>query len=93
MPHSISPETDNQNPTVEETMADAPTRTDESQDIDNDITMAETDALSVPVKEEDQKDVKLDELFADVDSDDEFPSSRPGENKFSSSPEAPASPM
>ncbi|KAI1645137.1 prim-pol domain-containing protein [Daldinia loculata] len=93
MPHSISPETDNQNPTVEETMADAPTRTDESQDTDNDITMAETDALSVPVKEEDQKDVKLDELFADVDSDDEFPSSRPGENKFSSSPEAPASPI
>ncbi|KAI0845035.1 prim-pol domain-containing protein [Daldinia vernicosa] len=93
MPHSISPETDNQNPTVEETMADAPTRADESQDNDDDITMAEANALPVPVKEEDKKDVKLDELFADVDSDDEFPSSRPAENKFSSSPEAPTSPI
>ncbi|KAI8964216.1 prim-pol domain-containing protein [Daldinia sp. FL1419] len=93
MPHSISPRTDNQNTAAEETMADAPTRNDESQDVDNDITMAETNALPGPIKDEEKKDAKLEELFADVDSDEEFPSSRPGKTEFSSSPAAPASPM
>lgn len=32
-----------------------------------------------------KEDVKLDELFADVDSDDEFPSSRPADGTASSS--------
>ncbi|OTB01973.1 hypothetical protein M426DRAFT_323058 [Hypoxylon sp. CI-4A] len=87
MPHSVSPEA-NTNNTVEETMADTPTQNDDSQTADNDITMAETNALPIDSKEEDKKDVKLEDLFDDVDSDDEFPSSRPVD-KFSSSPAAP----
>jgi DNA primase small subunit len=38
------------------------------------------------IKEEKKEDVKLEDLFADGDSDDEFPSSRPAEVAQSSSP-------
>lgn len=41
-----------------------------------------------------KKEVKLEELFADVDSDEEFPSSAPAPQPTSSPPSAaPASPM
>jgi DNA primase small subunit len=36
-------------------------------------------------KQEGKEDVKLEDLFADVDSDDEFPSSRPADGTLSSS--------
>ncbi|KAI1475947.1 prim-pol domain-containing protein [Daldinia eschscholtzii] len=78
MPHSISPETDNQNmDTVEETMADAPAKNDEGQEGDNDITMEETNTLPGAIKEEENMDDKLEEILAAADSDDEFPSSAP----------------
>ncbi|KAI0114236.1 prim-pol domain-containing protein [Hypoxylon sp. NC0597] len=93
MPHSVSPEADSQNTITEETMTDAAPPNGDNEAAGNDITMAETNALPVVIKEEDKKDVKLEDLFADVDSDDEFPSSRPAEDKFSSSPAAPASPF
>ncbi|KAI1807448.1 prim-pol domain-containing protein [Daldinia bambusicola] len=79
MPHSISPETDSKNTAaVEETMADAPVKNDDDgQDVDNDVTMEETNAAPVPIKEEDKMDVKLEEIFDADDSDDEFPASAP----------------
>ncbi|KAI1102155.1 prim-pol domain-containing protein [Jackrogersella minutella] len=93
MPHSVSPDADSQNNVTEETMTDAPVQNGEDQATDGDIAMAETNAVPVATKVEDTKDVKLEELFADVDSDEEFPSSRPGVDKFSSSPAAAASPF
>ncbi|KAL7619582.1 p48 polypeptide of DNA primase [Parahypoxylon ruwenzoriense] len=93
MPHSVSPETDSHNNATEETMTDAPAQNGDNQDTDKDITMAETSAVPAATSEEDKKEVKLEELFADVDSDDEFPSSRQEGAKFSSSPAMPASPM
>lgn len=60
----------------------------ESQATDGDVAMAddaataEAPSTTVEVK----KEVKLDDLFADVDSDDEFPSSRPNEAPPPSSP-------
>jgi DNA primase small subunit len=66
---------------------------------EDDVAMAEA-AESLPSQSElaaveAKKEVKLDDLFADVDSDDEFPSSsRPAEApKPSSPPPAPSSPM
>ncbi|KAI1125235.1 DNA primase small subunit [Nemania abortiva] len=64
-------------------MADTPTL---SGDRDGDVTMAGTDG-------DEKKDVKLEDLFADVDSDEEFPSSRPDGVKPSSPPIPPSSPM
>ena len=40
-----------------------------------------------------KKEVKLEDLFADVDSDEEFPSSAPVKDAPSSSPQRAASPM
>lgn len=65
---------------------------------EEDMTMAD-----VNVEEDEQpkptttnpsniSEVKLEDLFADIDSDEEFPSSAPG-IKAEGSPEAPASPM
>ncbi len=81
-----------------ETDADGPIV--DNQDEDHDMTMAEagvggegaiedSSAAEAPVKQE----VKLEDLFADVESDEEFPSSTGQDIKTSSSPEAPASPM
>ncbi|KAI1192546.1 hypothetical protein F5X97DRAFT_317106 [Nemania serpens] len=55
-------------------------------DGDVDVTMAGTNG-------HDKKDIKLEDLFADVDSDEEFPSSRPDQIKPSSPPAAPSSPI
>lgn len=90
MPHSVSPEADGSNAIAEEPMVDAPAN---DQGTDDDVTMGETNALPAATDGEDKKDVKLEDLFADVESDDEFPSSRPVKDEFSSSPAAAASPM
>lgn len=59
-----------------------------------DIGKAEEDLPSKDlIKEETKPEVKLEDLFADMESDDEFPSSAAPEMKVDSSPEAPASPV
>jgi len=68
-----------------------------SNDADKDMTMAdvgvEGDDVTV-VKLEIKPELKLEDLFADMDSDDEFPSSTVLQNvKGESSPEAPSSPV
>lgn len=97
MPHSITPEAGTPPAGTEETMTDATVQNGDSQaSNDHDITMAEPQALANARSTEDdasKKEVKLEDLFADVESDEEFPSSRPQENKLSSSPETPSSPM
>lgn len=65
-------------------MADAATTP--NGDGDGDVAMAGTNGGG-------KKDTKLEDLFADVDSDEEFPSSRPDQIKPSSPPAAPSSPM
>jgi DNA primase small subunit len=62
---------------------------------DQDITMADAGAVEekTPIKVEATAEVKLEDLFADMDSDEEFPSSTGQDVKISSSPEAPASPV
>ena len=63
---------------------------------DQDMTMAdaapEEEKTSVKT-EEVISAVKLEDMFADMDSDEEFPSSTGLDVKVSSSPEAPASPV
>lgn len=71
----------------------------ESQDAD--MTMVDVGAEgddvlpdAVSVKKENKAELKLEDLFADMDSDEEFPSSHvAADNNQSSSPEASASPM
>ena len=59
-------------------------------DADDDVDMVGgPDSSAAAVKKE---DVKLEQLFDDVDSDEEFPSSAPVK-VAPSSPQAPASPM
>ena len=71
----------------------------EPQDGDHDMTMAEADVLEEEVtqvadsNEQENQEVKLEDLFVDVESDEEFPSSNVQDLKMSSSPEAPASPL
>lgn len=64
---------------------------------DQDMTMAdignENEAQDSENKEDTKIDIKLEDLFADIESDDEFPSSAAPDVKISSSPEAPASPV
>ncbi|KAK6071565.1 eukaryotic and archaeal DNA primase small subunit [Seiridium cupressi] len=97
MPHSVSAESNTPPAGAEQTMSDATLQNGDSQaSLDEDITMAEPDALpsaSNGTNVQQKKEVKLEDLFADVESDDEFPSSRPQENKLSSSPESPSSPI
>lgn len=83
---------------VEVDVSDTQTLKEESQEHnvgDRDIIMTESDAESkIPsVKEEIKPEVKLEDLFADVESDEEFPSSAGQDIKTMSSPQAPASPM
>lgn len=94
MPHSISP-----NPVKDEPMdADAgipsdaaPAKTSTGDDVDmNDGP--QTEAPPAGQAEEAKKEVKLDELFADEDSDEEFPSSAPVKREGASSPARAASP-
>lgn len=62
---------------------------------DEDITMADAGVQGEAIPKPAAKpEVKLEDLFADdFDSDDEFPSTNPKEEKVSSSPEAPQSPV
>ncbi|KUJ10681.1 prim-pol domain-containing protein [Mollisia scopiformis] len=66
---------------------------------DQDMTMADigNDEEKLPkkelIKDEFKSEVKLEDLFADIESDDEFPSSAVPDVKISSSPEAPESPV
>lgn len=62
---------------------------------DQDMTMCDVAAVEeqLSVKVETTAEVKLEDLFADMDSDEEFPSSTGQNVKISSSPEAPASPV
>lgn len=80
MPHSTSPASTPPVPTptsedeLEQMEQDSPARNGTQPDESNtEITMAEVKALRL--EEEPKKEVNLDDLFADVDSDDdEFPS-------------------
>jgi DNA primase small subunit len=60
---------------------------------DRDMTMAVAglEQENPPVKTEITSEVKLEDLFADMDSDEEFSTSTGQDVKISSSPEAPAS--
>lgn len=51
---------------------DAPVKAEVQDETNGDITMADVNPL--PSSEEPKKEVKLEDLFADVDSDEEFPS-------------------
>jgi DNA primase small subunit len=81
-------------------MAESEGQNGDSQATDSpelDMTMAdigiESAVQDVQIKEDTKLDIKLEDLFADMDSDDEFPSSAAPDVKISSSPEAPESPM
>lgn len=94
MPHSISP-----NPVKDEPMdADAGIPSDAAAaktSADDDVDMndePQTEAPPAGQAEEAKKEVKLDELFADEDSDEEFPSSVPVKREGASSPARAASP-
>jgi DNA primase small subunit len=67
---------------------DVPSATPDGADVDADVEM--------PQAEDSKKNVKLENLFADVDSDEEFPSSAPApatqQASDHSSPSAPVSP-
>ena len=98
-------ETDNDNGDSQTTngtaVADSEAQNGESQPteaLDQDMTMADVgvqgaEVPQVTVKAEIRSEVKLEDLFADIDSDDEFPSSTGQNIKVSSSPEAPSSPV
>lgn len=105
MPHSDSPEA------TYEMEAEVPSSVvheesqedqDQDQDHDHDMTMVEAGIEGDDIKEALMKDapaikqeVKLEDLFTDVDSDEEFPSSGISDDYVwvSPSPEAPASTM
>lgn len=89
-------------------MTDTAPPNGDTQPTNDDITMAEPDALPSVTNGDDaaaatgngsgeeetkKSEVKLEDLFADVDSDEEFPNSRPQATPQSSSPDAaPSSP-
>lgn len=76
MPHSEDPGSSPPVPTptseeFEQMDHDAPVKTEALDETNGDITMADVNPL--PPNEEPKKEVKLEDLFADVDSDEEFP--------------------
>lgn len=101
MPHSLSPNSSNAAAVKDEqpegesgiptNVAPANTAATMSDD-DVDVDMNEAEAPPAGQVEESKKEVKLDELFADDDSDDEFPSSAPIKREGVSSPVRAASP-
>jgi DNA primase small subunit len=66
-----------------------------SETMDQDMTMVDAGVEGETVPEvaakEEKPDVKLEDLFADFESDEEFPSSDAQDTKLSSSPEPPSS--
>lgn len=87
-PHSSSPAAVKDEPMDE---AGIPGSVEAANNDEDDIDMVQVPANGgeTAVKKE---DVKLDQLFADVDSDEEFPSSAPVK-EARSSPQPPASPV
>ncbi|TVY36546.1 DNA primase small subunit [Lachnellula subtilissima] len=92
-PNTASPE----NPVVVNTEPEnGITQGDEVADQDmamEDVGVQGEKVLESAVKEESKLEVKLEDLFADVESDEEFPSSNALNVKPSSPPEAPSSPV
>ncbi|KAK8019998.1 hypothetical protein PG990_005136, partial [Apiospora arundinis] len=96
-PYTVPPVNKTTSDQAQDIMADESIQNGDSQVSNDDITMAEPEALpsaSNGAGGEEKKEVKLEDLF-DVDSDDEeFPSSRPQQTQPSSSPAAaPSSPL
>jgi len=109
MPHSISPkdttiqgiqiadaETNNGDAQTTEgslTAEDAGTHGESqiNETLDQDMTMA--DMVPEVIAKEEKPEVKLEDLFADMESDEEFPISNNNDTKLLSSPEAPPSPV
>ena len=93
MPHSIKEEIPTSPPVVDTMLPDADEApANDEEDADQDMTMVEVgvqEEAEPKVKDE----VKLEELFADMDSDEEFPSSNVKDVKIPSSPQAPLSPV
>lgn len=109
MPHSVTPPAEGDSPsTVANTAEDAPIletadaveehkpEIDDRPALDTDDApmLDAPEAPDAPAKETKASGVKLEDLFAGMDSDDdEFPSSAPGVKKeISSSPDMPSSP-
>lgn len=105
MPHSTSLE-DSDTPLADrilpEDTAEQPQKEEEisqaSDDVDQDMTMADVEVAGDEVEStnaEIKPEVKLEDLFADMDSDDEFSSSnvKTQDIKSSGSQEAPSSPV
>jgi DNA primase small subunit len=93
-------ETGGETQTTDQTMVDdAETRNGDSQihnaaDQDMEMEDAGVEGEEVPqIKSEAKHEVKLEDLFADMESDEEFPSSTGQIVKAEGSPEAPSSPM
>jgi DNA primase small subunit len=102
MPHSVTPEArePDEEPMATDVEASQDASEHEEDDQDHDMAMIETIGeaaatveKSAPAVDVEKQEVKLEDLFADVESDEEFPSSNAQDVKMSSSPEAPASPM
>ncbi|KAF4629008.1 hypothetical protein G7Y89_g9141 [Cudoniella acicularis] len=75
-------------------VADSPTDDVMEQDMTmEDVGMQGEAAPTAPVKTETHAEVKLEDLFADVESDEEFPSSNGQNIEISGSLEAPSSPV
>lgn len=93
MPHSIKEEMPSSPPVADAILPDADEiAANDEVDADQEMTMVEAGVQEGPsqhVKEE----VKLEDLFADIDSDEEFPSSNVEDVKVASSLEAPSSPV
>jgi DNA primase small subunit len=106
MPHSISPESsapqsekhtmddiEQNDDNAAQVNADA-NPAEQAEDDDNDVAMAESEMEAKPVAEIPIKpEVKLEDLFADFESDDEFPESSSKDIKVTSSPQEPTSPV
>lgn len=101
MPHSVS--SDSQQKTSEHptdpVMAEPATSNGDNQiAADGDVAMADVTDEATTIEEStavtnSKKDVKLEDLFADVDSDEEFPSTRPSDVPPTSSPPATTPPF
>lgn len=105
MPHSTTPE--DIDPSLsgakpEEDTTEQPLKEEDtsqaSNDVDQDLAMADADVAGDEVSNtnaEIKSEVKLEDLFADMDSDDEFSSSnvKTQDVKSSGSQEAPSSPV
>lgn len=91
MPHSISAE--NSPPQLEDATGLGEASQD-GNDADQDLKMADAEGEDQSNPETNIKpEVKLEDLFADVDSDDEFSSSKKEAVEAPSSPQGPLSPV